>query len=86
MQQLRQIISILTLNKLCFKVIVICFMIVEPKGLQKIIKSFYFKIPYMNRLIYPKSWELKIETKSIISLPFESDLHHNIMPSYIIQM
>ena len=66
MQQLRQIISILTLNKLCIKVIVICFMIVEPKGLQKIIKSFYFKIPYMNRLIYPKSWELKIETKSII--------------------
>lgn len=86
MQQLRQIISILTLNKLCFKVIVICFMIVEPMGLQKIIKSFYFKIPYMNRLIYPKSWELKIETKSIISLPFESDMHHNIMPSYIIQM
>lgn len=86
MQQLRQIISILTLNILCIKVIVICFMIVEPKGLQKIIKSFYFKIPYMNRLIYPKSWELKIETKSIISLPFESDMHHNIMPSYIIQM
>ena len=83
MQQLRQIISILTLNKLCFKVIVICFMIVEPTGLQKIIISFYFKIPYMNRLIYPKSWELKIETKSIISLPFESDMHHNIMPSYI---
>lgn len=56
MQQLRQIILILTPKILCFKIIDICFMIVEPKGLQQIIKSFYFKIPYMNRLI---SWELK---------------------------
>lgn len=43
MQQLRLIISILTLNKLCFKVIVICFMIVEPKGLQKLLKAFILR-------------------------------------------